>query len=95
MDMTKDDFNGVYATIFEHIGENVTRDIHSIFGGQQFNFPKKLYSKEYIIRYLKENYDGKNLRKLARELDYSERWVQAIINKNKIKIKGEIKNEHL
>ena len=29
--------------------------------------------------------------KLAKELDYSERWVQAIINKNKIIVKGEEK----
>lgn len=84
MDIKREDFNGVYAIIFEHIGEKVTKEIHSIFGGQQFNFPKKLYSKEYVIRYLKENYNGKNVRKLAKELDYSERWLQVIINKNKI-----------
>ena len=84
MDAKKEDFNGVYATIFEHIGEEVTRDIHRVFGGQQFNFPKKLYSKAYVIRYLKKNYNGKNVRQLAKELDYSERWVQAIINKNEI-----------
>lgn len=91
MDIRKEDFNGVYATIFEHIGETVTREIHSVFGGQQFNFPKKLYSKEYVIRYLKENYNGKNVRKLAKELDYSERWIQSLINKNEINIKGESK----
>ncbi|MDY3358955.1 Mor transcription activator family protein [Clostridium tertium] len=91
MDINKEDFNGVYATIFECVGEEVTRNIHRVFGGQQFNFPKRLYSKEYVIRYLKENYNGKNVRKLAKELDYSERWVQAIINKNKIIVKGEEK----
>lgn len=86
MDINKEDFNGVYATIFEHTGEKVTREIHSTFGGQQFNFPKRLYSKEYVIRYLEENYNGKNVRQLAKELDYSERWIQAIINKSKIKV---------
>ncbi|MPM85919.1 hypothetical protein SDC9_133002 [bioreactor metagenome] len=89
MDIRKEDFNGVYATIFEHIGENVTREIHSVFGGQQFNFPKKLYSKEYVIRYLKENYNGRNVRNIAKELNYSERWVQSLVNQNKIK--GEVK----
>ena len=93
MDISKEDFNGVYAIIFENVGEDVTRDIHRVFGGQQFNFPKRLYSKEYVIKYLKENYDGNNVRALSKELDYSERWVQAIINKNKNKIivKGEKK----
>lgn len=85
MDIRKEDFNGVYAIIFESVGEDVVRDIHSRFGGQQLNFPKRLYSKEYVIRYLKENYDGTNVRKLAKELDYSERWVQAIINRNEIR----------
>lgn len=84
MDVSKKDFNGVYGTIFEHIGEKVTIEIHNIFGGQQYNFPKKLYSKEYVIRYLKKYYDGKNIRKLAKELDYSERWIQSLINKNGI-----------
>lgn len=87
MNIRKEDFNGVYANIFESIGQDVARDMHSKFGGQQFNFPKRLYSKEYVIRYLKENYDGSNVRKLAKELDYSERWVQAIINKNEITLK--------
>lgn len=84
MNTTKEDFNGVYSIIFESIGEEVTREIHSNFKGQQFNFPKRLYSKEYVIRYLKEKYDGSNVRQLAKELDYSERWVQAIINRNGI-----------
>lgn len=84
MNITKEDFNGVYSIIFENIGEEVTREIHNNFKGQQLNFPKRLYSKEYVIRYLKEKYDGSNVRQLAKELDYSERWVQAIINRNGI-----------
>ncbi len=85
MGLRKEYFNGIYAIIFEHMGEKATREIHSIFRGQQFNFPKKLYSKEYVIKYLKENYDGTNIKQLAKELDYSERWIQAIINKNNLK----------
>lgn len=84
MNMSKEDFNGVYSTIFESVGERVVRDIHSKLGGQQSNFPKRLYSKEYVIRYLKENYNGSNLKQLAKELDYSERWVQLIISQNNI-----------
>lgn len=90
MNITKEDFNGVYSIIFESMGEAVTREIHNNFKGQQFNFPKRLYSKEYVIRYLKEKYDGSNVRQLAKELDYSERWVQAIINRN-----GIIKEERI
>ena len=54
------------------------------------------YSKATISRALSGNgYVSKETRKiilgLAKELDYSERWVQAIINKNKIIVKGEEK----
>ncbi len=84
MNSTKEDFNGVYSIIFESIGEEGTKEIYNNFKGQQFNFPKRLYSKEYVVRYLEEKYDGTNVRQLAKELDYSERWVQEIINKNKI-----------
>lgn len=50
-------------------------EFYTIFGGQQSNPLKKLYSKEYEIRYLRENYNGKNARKLVREVDYSEELV--------------------
>lgn len=89
MQLKKEDFNGVYSTIFEHLGEDIARDLYNLFRGQQFNFPMKLYSKEYVLRYLSENYNGNNIRKLARNLDYSERWVQVIISKNKIGVKGD------
>ena len=40
MDIRKEHFNGVYSTIFEHMGERVTREIHSVFRGQQLIFLK-------------------------------------------------------
>ena len=39
------------------------------------------------VKKLQEKYNGKNVRKLAKELDYSERWVQSIINRNNIKFR--------
>lgn len=32
MDISKGDFNGVYATIFESVGEDVTRNILQSYG---------------------------------------------------------------
>lgn len=43
---------------------------------------KYMCSKEYIIRYILENYDGNNLKEIARELGYSERWVKTLIDDN-------------
>lgn len=42
----------------------------------------RLYSKEYIIKYISDNYDGSNLKEVARKLGYSERWVKTLIDNN-------------
>lgn len=79
------DFNGIYADMYEHLGEETVREISKYYKGQQITFPMRLYSKEYVIRYISENYDGKNIKELARELEYSERWIKQLIDNNKIK----------
>lgn len=70
MKFCSNDFNGIYADIYEH------------YKGQQITFPMRLYSKENIIKYISEKYDGSNLKKIARELGYSERWVKTLIDNN-------------
>lgn len=44
----------------------------------------RLFSKEYVIRYISERYNGKNIKELARELGYSERWIKQVIDNNKL-----------
>lgn len=83
--LENDDFNGIYADMFEYLGEEVVRKINKHYKGQQVTFPMILYSKEYVIKYIKENYDGKNIKELSRELEYSERWIKALIDKNNLK----------
>ena len=39
MDMSKEDFNGVYATIFESVGEDIAREIHSNCIGDTISRP--------------------------------------------------------
>ena len=34
------------------LGEDVVKKIHENYKGQQLTFPMKLYSKEYIERYI-------------------------------------------
>lgn len=85
MDFEIEDFNGVYAEIYEKFGEEFARKIHIFFKGQQVTFPIRLYSKDYVIRYIQENYNGTNLKQLSRELNYTERWIKSLINEYKIK----------
>lgn len=55
--------------------------IHKLFGGQQISFPKKLYCSDYVNSYIKNNYNGRNIRELARQFNLSERRVRQILHK--------------
>lgn len=74
-----EDFIGIYKEIAEVIGVEATVLLHDNFGGQQFNLPKKLYTKDYMIRQV-NNENGRNkIRMLAREYGYTERRIRQII----------------
>lgn len=75
-------YSGIYKDMIEVLGEKITLEVYKNYKGQQVTFPMRLYSKEYIIKYLKENYNGNNIKQLSRELGYTERWIKQIINKN-------------
>ena len=82
MKRRSDNYSGIYKDMVEILGEEITLKIYENYKGQQVTFPMRLYSKEYIIKYLKENYNGNNIKQLSRELGYTERWIKQIINKN-------------
>lgn len=88
MKLSSSDFNGIYADMYEYLGEEIVRKINKHYKGQQITFPMRLFSKEYVIRYISEKYNGKNIKELARELEYSERWIKQLINNDKL-IKGD------
>lgn len=83
MNKNAKDYKGVYSEMIGVLGEDVVKKIHENYKGQQLTFPMKLYSKEYIERYIYENKDKKNIRELAKELGYSEKWIKSIISNNK------------
>ena len=74
------DYNGIYSDMVEALGEEMTHKIYQYYRGQQVSFPMRLYSKTYTEKYLKQHYNGKNLRDLARTLGYSERWIKQLID---------------
>ena len=78
--MQVEDLADVYMEIANKIGVDAAVAIHEMFRGQQIMFPQKLYSKEYIYSYIKENYNGRNVRELAKMFGYSDRRVRQIIN---------------
>ncbi|WP_238904404.1 Mor transcription activator family protein [Clostridium sp. YIM B02506] len=86
MSFKEDDLNGIYRDICENLGEEVARGLHRFYKGQQITFPMRLYSQKYVIRYISNNYNGKNSKKLARDLGYTERWIKEIIKNNNLKV---------
>lgn len=85
MKFNSNDFNGIYADMYEHLGEEIVREINKYYKGQQITFPMRLYSKEYVIRYISDNYNGNNVKTLSRKLGYSERWIKKLIDNHNIK----------
>lgn len=78
----KDQLNGIYADLCGLIGLEKTLVIYSAFKGEQVTFPMRLISKDFSAQRICEKYDGTNLKQLASEYGYSERWVREIIKKN-------------
>ena len=85
MKIGRSDFKGIYAEMSEILGEEIVKIIHKHYKGQQVNFPMKLYSNEYVERYIMENYSRKSVRDISRELGYSDKWIQRLIKKLNLK----------
>lgn len=64
------------------VGYDNTIKLYAYFKGQQITFPIKLYKSEYIKKLLQKEYDGKNIKTLAKKYGYSERWIKELIKKN-------------
>lgn len=78
-----DNLVGIYKEIADSAGIETAMLMHKNFRGQQIAFPQKLYRTDYIINEILEKYDGKNIRKLAAEYGYTERWVRKLVNERK------------
>lgn len=77
--MEAKDFAAIYEEIAVELGPEAAVVIHKLFKGQQILFPQKLYKKEYIYNYIKQNYNGKNVRELSQMFGYSDRRIRQIL----------------
>ena len=74
-------YNGIYHDMFIILGEEVTKKIYQFYRGQQVTFPMKLYSNEYVKKYIINNHKHKTLKEMCRELGYTEGWIKQLLNK--------------
>ena len=71
--------NGAYNEIAELLGIEAAVKLHSAFRGQQLTFPVHLFRKDFIARQIIEAYDGSNIKQLATQFGYSEKWIREIV----------------
>lgn len=71
--------NGVYSEFASILGMEAALKIHSVFRGQQVFFPVELFSKEFIRSQIISEFDGHNVRQLATEYGYTEKWIKKIL----------------
>lgn len=78
--MQASDLVSVYGEIAEVVGIDDAFKLYEHFKGQQMNFPQRIYSIKYVEEYVKEHYDGTNLREFAKKFNYSERRIRQLLN---------------
>ena len=72
-------YNDIYKEISEILGLEATLKIYLRFKGQQISFPVRLYNPHLIQQNVIKEYDGTNIRALAKKYDYSEKTVRRMI----------------
>ena len=86
--MKEDDisgFNEAYREIAEEFGAELAIQFYERFKGQQVVYPVSLYSKEHIMKCILQEYDGTNVKSLARKYGYTENWLLHKIKESKVK----------
>lgn len=78
--MDAENFTGIYREIAKEISVDVAIKMFDLFRGQQVIFPQRLYDQAFIVTYVKENYDGHNIRELSHMFGYSDRRIRQIIS---------------
>lgn len=85
MDMSEYDknlFHKVYKEISEQLGLEAALTIHQMFKGTQVNFPIRFFDTQCVKEMILKEYDGTNVKMLARKYDYSEKSVRRIIKES-------------
>lgn len=75
-------FNSVYEEISEEFGYEVALKIYQNYKGMQITFPTRLFNPDYVKTQIPIEYDGTNIKQLAKKYGYSEKTVRRMIKQN-------------
>ena len=82
-DSDKQLFNSVYKEIAEVFGIDVAIGIYRMYKGMQISFPTRLFNPKYVKKQISFEYDGRNIKQLAKKYGYSEKTIRRMIKENK------------
>ena len=81
----KDGLNDVYKELCDCVGFENMLKIYKRMKGSQITFPQRLFSGGYVKEQVSKKYDGHNVKQLAREYEYSEKWIRQMLKDGKNK----------
>ena len=70
---------GIYNDLLELLGEEAVQIVFKNMAGQQITFPKRLYTKEYVVQETKDITSSAELKKEALKYGYTERRLKQLI----------------
>ena len=68
--------------IRQKFGIETALTIHQMFKGTQVNFPVRFFDTQCVKEMIIKEYDGTNVKTLAKKYDYSEKSVRRIIKES-------------
>lgn len=71
--------NGAYNDIANLLGIDAALKLHAAYRGQQITFPVQLFTKEFMVAQIINEYNGYNVKQLATKFGYSEKWIRKIL----------------
>ena len=72
-------FHKVYREISDELGIEAALVIHQMFKGTQVSFPIRFLDTKCVKEMIVKEYDGTNIKALAKKYDYSEKSIRRII----------------
>lgn len=74
---------GLYAELAEIVGEKNVEEIYKRFQGLEVSFPMRLYSPDYVVSIALEKEGKEELREIAKEYGYNEKYLKRLMNQKK------------
>ena len=78
-DSDKQLFNSIYKDIAEVFGIDVAIHVYQMYRGMQISFPTRLFNPDYVKRQVPVEYDGTNIKQLAKKYGYSEKTIRRML----------------